>query len=265
MQDRLARRRLFGLDFLDAPDIASVVELLLGHDRTPADDGLLPLLVTPNVDHLVRLDAGSDLVATELIRTAQYVIADGQPVVWASRLLGAPLATRLAGSMLLIEMWPRLIADGAPVLVIASNEAIAERVRRDHPGAVAVVAPQLRVDDPATFTDFADQCIAAIDPAATDYVFVTISFPRQEHLIRALVDRWPPGVPHPLFAAIGASFEMLYGMKKRAPRWMQRVGLEWFFRFIQEPRRLFRRYFIDDMAFFSLVWREWRRTRRDVR
>lgn len=265
MQDRLARRRLFGLDFLDAPDTASVVELVLGYDRAHPDDGLLPVLVTPNVDQLVKVDAGADPVATEVVRTARYVIADGQPIVWASRLLGAPLATRLAGSMMLIDLWPRLIADGAPVLVVASSDEIAELVRRDHPGAVAIVAPQLRVDDPATFTDFADRCIAAIDPAATAHVFVTLGFPRRERLIRVMIDRWPAGVPHPLFAAVGASFEMLYGLKKRAPRWMQRAGLEWFFRFLQEPRRLFRRYFIDDIAFFPLVWREWRRTRRGTR
>jgi len=262
MQDRLARRRLFGLDFLDAPDTASVVELLLGYDRAPSDDGLLPVLVTPNVDQLVKVDAGSDPVATEVVRTARYVIADGQPIVWASRLLGAPLATRLAGSMLLIDLWPRLIAGGTPVLVVASSDEIADLVRRDHPGAVVVVAPQLRVDDPATFIDFADRCIAAIDPVATVHVFVTLGYPRRERLIRVLIDQWPAEAPYPLFSAVGASFEMLYGLKKRAPRWMQRAGLEWFFRFLQEPRRLFRRYFVDDMAFFPLVWREWRRTRR---
>ena len=58
---------------------------------------------------------------------------------------------------------------------------------------------------------------------------------------------------------------MLLGLKKQAPRWVQRAGLEWFFRFVQEPRRLFRRYFIDDVAFFPLVWREWRRVRRAAR
>lgn len=265
MQDRLARRRLFGLDFVDAPDIASAAELVLGYDRSPADDGLLPVLVTPNVDQLVKVDAGSDPVAAELVRTARYVFADGQPIVWASRLLGAPLTTRLAGSVLIGELWPRLIADGVPVLVIASSDEIADLVRQSHPGAVAVVAPQLRVDDPGAVDDFAARCIAAIDPATTAHVFVTLGYPRRERLIRVMIDRWPAGVPYPLFAAVGASFEMLFGLKKQAPLWVRRAGLEWFFRFVQEPRRLFRRYFIDDMAFFPLVWREWRRTRRSAR
>jgi N-acetylglucosaminyldiphosphoundecaprenol N-acetyl-beta-D-mannosaminyltransferase len=94
---------------------------------------------------------------------------------------------------------------------------------------------------------------------------VTLGYPRRERLIRVMIDRWPAGVPYPLFAAVGASFEMLFGLKKQAPLWVRRAGLEWFFRFVQEPRRLFRRYFIDDMAFFPLVWREWRRTRRSAR
>jgi N-acetylglucosaminyldiphosphoundecaprenol N-acetyl-beta-D-mannosaminyltransferase len=70
-----------------------------------------------------------------------------------------------------------------------------------------------------------------------------------------------PDLSDVVVLSVGASFEMLAGVRWRAPEWIQRIGMEWFVRFLQEPRRLFRRYFIEDVAFFGLIWREWRRTR----
>ena len=65
----------------------------------------------------------------------------------------------------------------------------------------------------------------------------------------------------PFAMGVGGTFDVAAGKVRRAPRWMQRSGLEWFFRFLQEPRRMVRRYFIDDMAFLPMLWREWRTPR----
>jgi N-acetylglucosaminyldiphosphoundecaprenol N-acetyl-beta-D-mannosaminyltransferase len=258
----LPRRHLFGLDFVEASGEEALVEHLLAVPERGVAPGCEPVLVTPNVDQLVKLERNADEVAVALVRRAGWVLPDGQPIVWAARLLGEPLGARLAGSTIVHLLWPRIVEQGLGALVIASSDDIAARISADHPGAVALVAPRLRLDEPATFDEFVDRCLEAVAGRATAFVFVTVGFPRQERLIRQLLDQWPADVRPPLFCAIGASFEMHYGLKKRAPQWMQRAGLEWFFRFIQEPRRLFRRYFIDDVAFVPIVWREWRERRR---
>lgn len=259
--DDLTRVRVLGLDFIDAADVGIVADALLAHRPRRRGDGPAPVLVTPNVDQMVKIDRGFDQVASDLVRSAQYVLADGQPIVWASRLLGRPLATRLPGSSLVEALWPRLVAAKVPVLVVASSEEIAGRVAADHPQAVVQVAPMLRAEQPAAVTAFADACLAAVDVERVRFVFVGLGFPSRERVIAELLERWPAAAPMPVFGAIGASFEMLYGLRRRAPNWVQRWGLEWLFRFVQEPRRLFRRYFVEDVAFFPLVWRAWRAQR----
>lgn len=251
----LPRRHLFGLDLVDAPTVDAVVDELLAHDPAgwPSDDAL-PVVVTPNVDQLVHLDRGTDAIASSVVTRAAWVLPDGQPIVWASRWLDAPLSGRLAGSDLVAALWPRLVEAGAPRLVIASNDEVAGRVRAE--GGHAVVAPMLDVRDRAGIDAFVDDCARTIGEVQPTHVFVTLGFPKQCNVIDGILRALPEDGPRPLLLAVGASFDMHYGLVRRAPVWMQRAGLEWFFRFVQEPRRLFRRYFVDDVAFLRIVRRE---------
>lgn len=257
--DGLARRRLFGLEFVDA-SLDEVVDVLADPPTAARRRGGLPVVVTPNVDQLVHLERDTDPVASALISRAAWVLPDGQPIVWAGSLLRSPLASRLAGSDLVDALFPQLVARGAATVVIASSEEVAERIRSEGPRSAAIVAPQLDLADRAGFDAFVDLCAAVIDEVGPSHVFVTLGFPKRCNLIAALLARHA-GADHgpPLYLAIGAAFDMHYGLVRRAPRWMQRGGLEWLFRFVLEPRRLFRRYFVDDPAFFAMVWRERRR------
>ncbi|MFI5172268.1 MAG: WecB/TagA/CpsF family glycosyltransferase, partial [Chitinophagales bacterium] len=97
-------------------------------------------------------------------------------------------------------------------------------------------------------------------------VFIGIRFPKQNHIALGLIDHFnntsqttTAGHAMPLFLLMGASYEFYLNLKKRAPRFWQKTGLEWFYRFTQEPGRLFKRYFVDDMQFFPIVWREMRK------
>ena len=255
----LPRRQLFGLEFLDLESVAEVASELVGFAPDTSHDETLPVVVTPNVDQLVKLDRRVDPVASRIVSGARYVLPDGQPIVWASRLLGTPLRGRLAGSSLVPEMWAGLLEEGRTVLVVASSEEIARRVEADGPGTHAAVAPHLSLADRASLETFVEQCTTTVRELRPSHVFVTLGFPKQCNVIDGVLSRLQGArEPLPLFLAVGASFEMHYGLVRRAPAWMQRWGLEWFFRFLQEPRRLFRRYFIDDPAFAALVWREWR-------
>ncbi len=228
-------------------------------DHTPRVhvDGQLPVVVTPNVDQMVQRERGTSAVAIRLADRAAWVLPDGQPIVWASKFLKRPLTARLAGSDLVPALWTRLVGNGSPTLVIASSGDTAERVRSDSPAARAVVAPRLSTDRPDEIQDFAITCAEIVAEQRLTHVFVTLGFPKQDLVISAMIDYLvAEGAPLPLFLAVGQSFEMHYGTVRRAPIWMQRIGMEWFFRFLQEPRRLFTRYFVTDPAFVGIVWRE---------
>lgn len=265
MTDPLSRRHLFGLDFIDAPDVAAVAEAVIDPAVVAAAlvriPGRLPVVVTPNVDHLVRLDRRADAVAAGIVSSAAFVLPDGQPIVWASGWLGAPLRARLPGSGLVGELWPRLVAAGTRVVVVATSTEVATAVEADSPSAIALVAPQLDLADRHGFDAFVAEVAARAIAHRAEAVFVTLGFPKQCNIIHGLLERWPDGAPRPLCFAVGASFDMRYGIVKRAPDWIQRIGMEWFFRFVQEPRRLFKRYFVDDLHFLRMVRRE-RRARR---
>ena len=90
-----------------------------------------------------------------------------------------------------------------------------------------------------------------------------VGSPKDARVIGAVLDRWGPDLgPRPVMMGFGASFAMYLGLTKRAPAWVQRIGMEWFHRFLHEPRRLFHRYFVRDVGFIPIAWREWRAGRR---
>jgi len=97
--------------------------------------------------------------------------------------------------------------------------------------------------------------VEAITAARADLLFVAISSPKKEHFL----GQYQAQMRIPFAMGVGGTFDVAVGRVKRAPVWMQRSGLEWFYRFLQEPRRMFRRYFIDDMAFIGLFLKEWKR------
>jgi N-acetylglucosaminyldiphosphoundecaprenol N-acetyl-beta-D-mannosaminyltransferase len=255
------RTELFDLDFVDAATEAEISEILQSSNEVShRSDRSLPLVVTPNVDQLVHLANDRSSEASAIVRRAAYVLPDGQPVVWASRLLGTPLQARLAGSTLVAELWPTLLAEQRAALVVANSEDVARRVQAE--SGRAIVAPMFAAGDRSAITSFAAECARLIAVEQPEFVFVTLGFPKQCLLISDIVDQCRAADTRlPLFLAIGASFDMYYGIVKRAPNWMQRAGLEWFYRFSQEPRRLFHRYFVQDPYFVVLTWGEWRKRR----
>jgi N-acetylglucosaminyldiphosphoundecaprenol N-acetyl-beta-D-mannosaminyltransferase len=261
--DRVRTRRLFGLDFVDDISVDGTVERLLGPQ---AGDEREPVVFTPNVDTVVRLPELESSGLAHRLRNARYVLPDGQPIVWASRLLKRPLRSRLAGSDLVPLLWRRIVAEGRTAMVIASCEEVAVPLRAELPSLAVYVPPVFDPGDPIAFADIVGATADLLDRADPEFVFVGISYPKQQLLAFALIDQLRQQSRRPpVFLLIGGSFDMYVGRTPRAPAWMQRVGAEWFFRFLLEPRRLFCRYFIEDVRFLSIVGRELRTARADGR
>jgi N-acetylglucosaminyldiphosphoundecaprenol N-acetyl-beta-D-mannosaminyltransferase len=205
--------------------------------------------VVINVDKIVK--AHRDPKLREIINACDLVNADGQPVVWAARFLGKPLKERVAG----IDLMQRLIAHSAvrgyrPYFLGAREEVVSElvrRVREKHPGLDVAGWRNgywSEAEEPAVA-----QTIAAAKP---DILFVAISSPKKELFLA----RWKQEIQAPFVMGVGGSFDVVAGRVKRAPGWMQRCGLEWFFRLLQEPRRMWRRYLVEDMQFLGILMRE---------
>jgi N-acetylglucosaminyldiphosphoundecaprenol N-acetyl-beta-D-mannosaminyltransferase len=262
----LRTEHLFGLDFVADASIDDVVSVLI---REAQDDGSTAgvrgwrTVVTPNVDHLVRYrrDPAEEAVARE----AMLVLPDGMPIVWASRLLKRPLASRLPGSDLFPALWPRLAELGIPAVVVAPSEEVARRLEAEHPRARCVVPPFFAADDPAQVDAVVDAAAEAVEAVGARLVFVAISVSKTHVVAARMQARWSapaggPG-PWPVVLLVGAAPEFHLGIVERAPGWAQRWGLEWLYRLAKEPRRMARRYLVDDVLFVRLVWDEWRSNR----
>lgn len=205
-------------------------------------------IVTPNVD-ILRL-ARRDPAVRGYLADADLVVADGMPLVWASRLAGTPLPERVAGSSLIWTLSAGLAADGRSVYLLGGEPQVAGAARAAE--LLAAACPGLRIgghaSPPYGFEhrpeDLAETCAAVIE-AKPDLVLVGLGFPKQEWLISTL----RPDLPGAWFLGCGAGINFVTGDRTRAPQWMQRAGLEWMYRLAQEPRRLAGRYLRHDAPF----------------
>ncbi|HWL42372.1 MAG TPA: WecB/TagA/CpsF family glycosyltransferase [Ilumatobacter sp.] len=250
---------LFGIPIADVT-MAETVDLIGDLVQRGRHDGHTFQIATVNVDFLVNAIDDSEIHAT--LQGADVCLADGTPVVWAARLLGMPLRERVAGSDLLPELVARSESTGWRIHVLGSAPAVAERavamMRSRYPAAAFTVDPGPIIDDPA---DVDPATIESIVRAAPDILCVALGNPKQERFIAAYRERL--GVP--VLIGVGGSLDMFTGERKRAPRWVQRIGFEWVVRALQEPRRLGPRYLHDIRVFgprLASVWRASRRRRR---
>ena len=194
----------------------------------------------------------------EVIRSCALVNADGQSIVWAGKLLGLPVPERVAG----IDLMGRLLAlaeeRAYPVYFLGATDDVlsaftAEVLRR---------FPQIRIAGSRNGYFKDDAAVAAqVAASGARLLMVGISSPRKEFFLAEQL-------PHmgPVFAmGVGGSFDVWAGKTRRAPAWMQRAGLEWFYRLLQEPRRMWKRYLVGNTRFLLLVAKERTNRRRPAR
>jgi N-acetylglucosaminyldiphosphoundecaprenol N-acetyl-beta-D-mannosaminyltransferase len=210
-------------------------------------------LVTPNLDILRQCVRSPEV--RQLVDGADLLVADGAPLILASRLLGTPLPERVCGSDLMSSLPAAAAARGLSLFLLGGNEGVAEDaarlLRERHPDlrVAGTLHPELGFEDRQESLDAIGAALAAARP---DIVFVALSFPKGERLIARL----RPLLPAAWWIGVGIAFSFLTGDVRRAPRWMQRTGLEWVFRLTQEPERLARRYLVDGLPFAArlLAW-----------
>ena len=221
-------------------------------------------VVTPNLDHMRRLVRHAPY--RELCAHATLAVADGMPLVWASRLQRTPLPGRVAGSHLISSLSAALARRGRSVFLLGGDPGTADAAARvlttRYPGLViaGTHCPAHGFESDARALAELDVAFAAVRP---DVVLVGLGSPKQE----LLIERLRAGHPATWWLGIGISFSFVSGAVKPAPLWMQKLGLEWTHRLVQEPSRLARRYLIDGLpfAFVLLSTAAWRGLRSGIR
>jgi len=205
--------------------------------------------VVVNVDKIVKLQADPEL--RKAILSCDLINADGQPIIWASRFLQRPIKERVTGVDLFGSLVERCAQRGYRPYFLGARQEVVERVanvlKAKHP-SLEMAGWRNGYWKPDEERDV----VADIRRTKPDILFVAMSSPKKELFLAA----WKQELSVPFVMGVGGTFDVVAGRVKRAPRWMQTSGLEWLFRLAQEPRRMWRRYLVEDMPFFLLVWRE---------
>lgn len=232
--------------FIDNVTKAEAVDFV----RRQVEAKRLAYIVTPNTDHMVKLQRDADFRAA--YAKAGLAVVDGTPVMLAAKLYHTPLKEKIPGP----ELTEAIIAEASArkyrVFFLGGRPGVAElaakKLQAKYPGFViaGTYAPPMGFEkDPAEI----EAIVKRINDASPDIIIAGMGSPKTEILLANICDDLNSGVS----LSSGAAIDFFAGAVKRCPAWVNRIGMEWFYRFLQEPRRLFKRYFIDDVEFLWLI------------
>lgn len=244
---------MFGLNFnsVTLEEAAEHLSNLL-RDRLPV------LAFTPNVDHIVLLNSNPEF--EEAYKNAGFICADGMPLVWFSALIGKKLPERVTGVDLVSSLVSKASEKGLKIYFMGGKAEVTP---------IAVAKLQSAFPDfvlagistpPPGFENSAEEnavLVNTINQSSPDILFVALGAPKQEIWSYRHREKLNVGV----IVAVGGAFDFLAGRIQRAPEFVQRLGLEWLWRLIHEPTRLWKRYLVRDRAFLGIAWHEWKKIR----
>ena len=237
---------------LDVPLACATQTQVIDHVMEQLRQGRGGWIVTANLDILRRLR--KQPAFRSLVEPAM-IVADGMPLVWASRLRGTPLPHRIAGSTMVSDLAQAAATHGRSLYLLGGNpgaaDAAAQVLQKRYPDLTiaGIDCPPLGFEKSDTEMQRIRHTIVNASP---DIVYVALGSPKQEQLIARLT----ADLPHTWWIGVGISLSFLSGEVRRAPQWAQTLGLEWLHRLAQEPRRLARRYLLDGLPFAArlLSW-----------
>lgn len=206
------------------------------------------LIGVVNVAKIVNAQKNSELRAA--LKDADLVLADGAPIVWLSRMLGRPLPERVAGIDIMFELLREANDRYYSIYFLGAKSEVLQEVinivRRDYP-SIRIAGYR-----DGYFNEDQERSVAEnIRSSQADILFVAISPPKKEIFLR----KWRAFMNVPICHGVGGSFDVVAGVTKRAPLWIQKCSLEWLYRLIQEPRRMWRRYLITNTIFIRLSFK----------
>ena len=207
-------------------------------------------IVAINVDVVMKIENDSHL--KEITDHADMVLVDGKPLEWIAKWHKRPIKAKISGSDLVPLLCKRAAKKGYSIFIIGGKEGIAEKAKqnleRDLPWIriVGTYAPPFGFEKDEVELKKINEMISNVHP---DILIACFGCPKQEKWIYENYQKYDAKVS----VCAGATVDFLAGSVNRAPKWMSNHGLEWFYRFLHEPKRMFKRYFIDDVKILNLI------------
>ncbi|MGF1498174.1 MAG: WecB/TagA/CpsF family glycosyltransferase [Elainellaceae cyanobacterium] len=210
------------------------------------------IVFTPNVDHIIELNQNPQF--REAYAIATHRTCDSQILMYASRFLGTPIREKISGSDLFPAFYHNYRHDeDVRIFLLGGKEGVAQRARErinDKVGREMVVGAHSPSFGFETHADECESIVARINRSNATVLAVGVGAPKQEQWICRYKDRFDR---IRLFFALGATLDFEAGSRRRAPKWVSNLGVEWLYRMVQEPGRLYKRYLIKDTRFFWLL------------
>jgi len=229
--------------------VAWTLEFIANHREVP------PARISSPNAAIVAL-ADKDDAFAEIVRTSNLVVADGLPLVWAASLLNTPLGGQISG----VDLMEAICAAGAPsglsIYILGglpgAAELAAERLSSRNPGlrVAGIDCPPFGFESDPEISRLVRERIVA---AAPNLLIVALGSPKQERWIFDNYRDLPVGA----IQGVGGAVDTIAALRKRSPAWMREIGLEWFGRLLNEPRRLWSRYLFGNARFIWIVFRQW--------
>ena len=207
-------------------------------------------IVAINVDVVMKIE--NDQYLKKIVDSADMVLVDGKPLMWISKMHGKPLKAKISGSDLVPLLCEVAAKKNYSMFIIGGKNGIAEQAKKrleeklPNIQIVGTYAPPMGFEEDKAELDKINKMISDARP---DLLIACFGCPKQEKFIYQNKDKYQV----PISITMGGCVDFIAGKVKRAPLWMQNIGLEWFYRFLQEPKRMFRRYFVDDIRIFELA------------
>ncbi|WP_249598482.1 WecB/TagA/CpsF family glycosyltransferase [Peribacillus frigoritolerans] len=243
---------IFGVNF-DNLEMIGAVEAINDLIKRNKNNSSKGFVVTPNVDHLVNIDKNKEF--ERVYEKASLRFVDGMPIVLLSRLFGKVFKAKISGADLTPELFELAHKKKYRIFIFGSKPGVADKVANIYKNKFGENYQIATLSPPIGFENDKDELkknIEKINEFSPDILFVSLGSPKGETFIYNNLD----SLNVPVSIQVGAAIDFMAGTVKRAPVWMQNFSLEWFYRFIKEPRRMFKRYFVNDLYFIKLVIKE---------
>lgn len=207
-------------------------------------------VITPNVDQIIRIE--QDKYFKEICDNAELILVDGTPLLWIAKWYGHPIKQKICGSDLVPYLCDVATHKGYSVFLLGAAEGVAakaaENLKVKYPGlkVAGTYSPPYGFEKDEKEIEKINQMLLG---SKADLLFVGMGVPKQSIFIYENMNKYQI----PMSFSIGATIDFEAGEQKRAPSWINKIGMEWLYRFFQDPKRMFKRYFVDDMKIIGLA------------
>lgn len=207
-------------------------------------------VITLNVDQIVRIEKNTYF--KEICEHAELLLTDGHPLLWIAKWYGTPIKEKISGSDFTPVLCRRAEEKGYSIFLLGAAPGVAVKAaeklkeRFPHLSVAGTYSPPYGFENDSAEIDKINKILLE---SHADMLFVGMGVPKQDKFVYENMDTYQI----PVSLSVGATIDFIAGEQKRAPKWMTNHGLEWLYRFIQEPKRMFKRYFIDDIKIFGLA------------